>query len=117
MKQGTICLGNSLLLGKKRIKEFERIKERVQHCLEGWQSQLLSKAIKITLIKAVTQAIPTYNMSTFRLLKQVCKEMDAKVKGFWWGMNQGSKCFLAFKKWNEVCQPKENGKVGFKLSF
>lgn len=71
MKNNTVYLGNSLFFGKRRTKEFEGIKEQVQNCLKGWQSQLLSRVEKVTLIKVVAQAILTYSMATFKLLKQV----------------------------------------------
>ena len=60
-----IYLGNNLIFGRKRSKEFGRLKEKIQHRLEGWQSSLFSQAGKATLIKSIVQTIPTYSMSTF----------------------------------------------------
>lgn len=53
MKNDTIYLGNSFIFGKKKANEFGRLKDRLQARLEGWQSQLLSRARRATLIKAV----------------------------------------------------------------
>lgn len=38
----SICLGNTLVFGRNKTKEFSRLKEKVQSHLEGWQSLLLS---------------------------------------------------------------------------
>lgn len=38
MRQGSVYLENSLLFGKQRTKEFNRIKERTQTHHGGWQN-------------------------------------------------------------------------------
>jgi hypothetical protein len=39
---------------------FNYLKDRVWKRIQGWKEKLLSSAGKDTLIKAVTQAIPTF---------------------------------------------------------
>lgn len=65
LKSCSIYLGNALILGKIKIKEFWHLKEKIQTRLEGWQGKLLSSVGKATLIQSITQAIPTYTISTF----------------------------------------------------
>lgn len=48
---GSIYLGNSLIFVKSGMKEFGKLRDRIQGRMEGWQSQLLSKACKSTLIR------------------------------------------------------------------
>ncbi len=36
-------------------------------------------------MKAVIQAIPTYNMSVFKLPQKLCKEINGLMHKFWWG--------------------------------
>ena len=67
LTSSSIYLGNHLVLGRNRSKEFGKLKERVQARMEGWKNHLLSCAGKATLIKSVIQAIPQYSMSTFRI--------------------------------------------------
>ncbi|KAH7533562.1 hypothetical protein FEM48_Zijuj04G0144400 [Ziziphus jujuba var. spinosa] len=114
LKAGSMYLGNSLLLGKNRSKEFSKLKEKLQNTLEGWKSKVLSKAGKATLIKSVAQAGPVYTMSTFKIPNSLCNEMDTAIRRFWWGAKEGSKHYLALKSWNLLCQPKALGGLGFR---
>lgn len=45
---------------------------------------MLSRAGKEVLIKAVTQAIPTYTMSCFKILNSLCEDLTGMVRNFWW---------------------------------
>lgn len=60
------------------------------------------------------QAIPTYKMSTFRLLEKVYDDLDKTGKKFLWGEKNGNNWFLALKNCNSLCQPKANGCLGIK---
>ena len=82
MGSGAIYLGNSLIHTRKRSREFEGIKVRVQKRLKNWQSQLLSKAGKVTLVKSVVQAIPLYSMSSFKWPLASCKALDSMIRRF-----------------------------------
>lgn len=108
-----VYIGNKLVIGKNKSKEFNRLKERLQVRLEGWRSQLLSRARKATLIKAVAQAMPVYTMATFLVPKGVCKEMDAIIRRFWWCSKEGSRG-MALKSWKAICLPKDRGGLGFR---
>ncbi|KAH7542692.1 hypothetical protein FEM48_Zijuj02G0101100 [Ziziphus jujuba var. spinosa] len=114
LKDGALYLGNALVMGRNRSKEFMMVKERLQNRLVGWQSQLLSRAGKAILIRTVTQAIPIYTMSTFLVLTGVCRQMDSIVKRFWWSTKLGAKRFLALKSWSSICKPKSARGLGFK---
>ena len=48
---------------------FKYLKDRVWSRVEGWMEQCLSTGGNEILIKAVAQAVPTYSMSYFRLLR------------------------------------------------
>lgn len=62
-------LGNTFLFGRGKLKDFKKLKDKVQARLEGWRSKMLSQAWKMTLVKAVAMAILVYSMLTFRVPK------------------------------------------------
>ena len=55
-------LGLPTLVGRSKYQTFSLLKDRVWKKTQGWKGQLLSKAGKEVLIKAVAQSIPTYTM-------------------------------------------------------
>ena len=58
-------LGLPSIISKSKDEIFAEIKERVGRKLSGWKEKMLSVGGQEVLIKAVTQAIPTYTMSCF----------------------------------------------------
>lgn len=82
MKRNAIYLGNSFVYSQNKTKEFMVMKQNISKRLKGWSSQTLSKAEKVVLIKNVTQAIPVYTMSTFKVPVGVCNAMDSMVRSF-----------------------------------
>jgi len=61
------------------------IKERIWKKLKGWKEKLLSQAGREILIKAVIQAIPTYTLSCFKILKGLINEIECLIRKFLWG--------------------------------
>ena len=59
-------LGLPTLVGRAKYQTFSYLKDRVWKKLQGWKGIMLSRASKELLIKAVIQAIPTYNMGVFQ---------------------------------------------------
>ena len=78
-------LGLPSLVGRNKKNTFKEIKEKFAKKLAGWKEKLLSKAGKEVLIKAVTQAIPTYSMSYFKIPDSLCEEITSLIRNFWWG--------------------------------
>lgn len=77
-----IYLGNSLILGRNKMKEFRILKEMIQRRLEWWKRKTLYKARKAVLIKSVLQAIPAYTMSIFKVPLGICNSLDNILKKF-----------------------------------
>ena len=78
-------LGLPSLVGRNKKASFNYIKERVWKKLQGWKEKLLSQPGREVLIKVVVQAIPTYNMSCFKLPLGLCSEIESLIRRFWWG--------------------------------
>ena len=76
-------LGLPLLVGRKKRRTFNDIKEKLAKRLAGWKEKLLSKAGKEILIKVVALAIPTYSMCCFKLPDTLCEELMSMICNFW----------------------------------
>ena len=85
IKQHERYLGLPSLIGQRKKKAFNRIKDQLGQKIAGWKGKLLSSAGKEVLIKAVAQATPTYTMSCFKLPDSLCKELSSIISKFWWG--------------------------------
>ena len=106
-------LGLPSLVGRNKKASFNYIKERVWKKIQGWKEKVLSQAGREILIKAVVQAIPTYTMSCFKLPLGLCLKIEILIRRFWWGQN-GERRKIHWVKWNTLCQPKNEGNMGFK---
>ena len=81
----TKYLGLPSIIGRSKKLVFAEIKEKVGKKLAGWKGKLLSMGGKEVLIKVVAQAIPTYTVSCFQLLKSLCEDLEKLMRSFWWG--------------------------------
>ena len=65
------------------------------------------------LIKAVTQAVPTYTMGCFLLPKGLCEDLEGMMRNFWWGQRH-HKSKIAWVSWSKMCKSKFEGGMGFR---
>ena len=56
-------------------------------------------------------ATPTYTMSSFLVLKNLCEEMDAMVRKFQWKPNKEG------NHWDPLCQAKRERRVGLRQFY
>ena len=82
------------------------------HRVNGWICRWLSKAGKEVLIKSILLALPTYVMSTFMLLLEICENLASAIAQFWWSSNP-TKRRIRWAKWENVCLSREEGGIGF----
>ena len=113
IKQHETYLGLPSLIGKSKTNSFAQLKSKVANKLSGWKEKLLSAAGKEVLINAVAQAVPSYTMSCFKLPDNLCNDLTSMIRQFWWGQKKDEKK-LAWVSWERMCQPKENGGMGFR---
>lgn len=65
------------------------------------------------MIKLVPSGIPTYQMSRLPPPRGTKRNLDSKVRNlFWKGMHD--KKNKAMIKWDDICRPKEFGRLGIK---
>uniref|UniRef100_A0A803PL04 Reverse transcriptase domain-containing protein n=1 Tax=Cannabis sativa TaxID=3483 RepID=A0A803PL04_CANSA len=111
---GGTYLGNPLILSKNKSNDFSFLIDRLKSKLEGWRAKTLSYVGRLVAIKVVAMALPVYSLSTFTLPRTVCHRMDCMVRRFWWTGGQEKNRFYAPKSWETLCQPKQNGGLGFR---
>ena len=61
----------------------------------------------------MVQAIRTYTMCCFKLPLGLCHEIEKLIRGFWWGQ-RGDRKKIHWIKWEDMCEPKSEGGMGFK---
>ena len=62
-------LGLPMVGGKSKFATFKELQEKVIKRVMGWKEKHISKVGWEVLIKIVSQAIPTYSMSIFKIPK------------------------------------------------
>ena len=113
LKQYEEYLGLPALVGRNKRASFDHLKQRIWKRLQGWEGKLLSQAKREVLIKSVIQAIPTYTMSCFKLPITLCHEIEKLIRKFWCGQ-RGDRRKVHWVRWEEMCNHKDKGGMGFK---
>ncbi|KAA3461526.1 reverse transcriptase [Gossypium australe] len=101
-------LGLPSLVGRRKKDSFQALKEKVMIRIKGWCNRFLSQGGKEVFIKSVLQAIPTYAMSCFLLLKSFCDELERII-----AKNHGKRG-IQWCQWKNLCCLKEDGGMGFR---
>ena len=106
-------LGLPTVVGRSRKKPFLFIKDKIGKRLSNWMDKLLSWAGREVLIKAVAQAIPTYAMSVFKLLSNLCQAIQSMINRFWWNHTQQRRK-IHWVSSDRLCNSKVDGGLGFR---
>lgn len=106
-------LGLPASIGRSKKEIFSSIIERVLKKLKNWKVRSLSQAGKLTLIKSVAQAIPSYIMSCFLLPRSTYHRINQIIANFWWGQRADERK-IHWCKWDVACSPKNRGGLGLR---
>lgn len=77
-------LGLPELFGRRKKDLFSSIVDRIKQKAVSWSTRRLSAAGKLTMLKSVLSAIPTYSMSCFQLPVGLCNQIQSVLIRFWW---------------------------------
>lgn len=77
-------LGLPTVWGRKEKEALGYLKTRIWDKISGWRVKALNQAGTEVLIKSLITATPAYVMSTFKLPKAWCTEINALIADFWW---------------------------------
>lgn len=78
----TTYLGLPNVVSRNKNAVFGYIRSRMQNRIEGWEKRFMSKGRKELLLKTVSQALPSYAMSTFLIPKSLCNKMESLMCKF-----------------------------------
>ncbi|XP_074301425.1 uncharacterized protein LOC141632812 [Silene latifolia] len=106
-------LGLPTVVGKLKKVLTDILRDKLSKRLSGWRGKILSRAGKEVLIKAVTNSLPTYVMSIFKIPVNFCDELKSLISRFWWGFEEGKKG-ISWVAWSRLCQSKSRGGMGFR---
>jgi hypothetical protein len=83
--------------GRMRRDVFQSIEERYIKRMVDWKERTMSQVAKEVLIKAVTQALPTYAMSVFKFPLGLYDSLEKHMRAFWWGQNKAGAKFSGYR--------------------
>lgn len=66
------------------------------------------------LIKSILLVLPTYVMSSFLLLLEICENIASDSAHFWWSSNP-PKREIHWVKWKKLCMSREERGNGFRM--
>lgn len=106
-------LGLPMVGGKSKVNTFKDLQEKIIKQVMGCKEKFIPKAGREILIKTVTQAIPIYFMSIFRIPKALCDQINSTLAKYWWGQTKDEKK-VHWINWKKLCTSKKSGGMGFR---
>lgn len=106
-------LGLPELFGRKKRDLFASIIDRIKQRAVSWSSRQLSPAGKLTMLKSVLTAIPTFSMTCFLLPVSLCKRIQSVLTRFWWDDSDSTRK-ISWVSWETLTKPKSMGGLGLR---
>lgn len=91
--------------GRRKRDLFTAIVDRIRQRASSLSTRFLSRAGKLTMLKAVLTAIPTFSMSCFELPVSLCKRIQSVLTRFWWDDPKGKRK-ISWVAWDRITKPK-----------
>ncbi|XP_021992889.1 uncharacterized protein LOC110889633 [Helianthus annuus] len=92
-------------------KHWQPVIDVFRKRLALWKANTLSFGGRLTLIKSVLSALPTYYFSLYRAPAKVIDQLERLWREFLWGITS-EKGKMSWVAWKSVITPKELGGVG-----
>ncbi|KAL8549530.1 hypothetical protein ACS0TY_008385 [Phlomoides rotata] len=108
-----VYLGIPTNFGRSRCAIFRSLVDRVTKKVKDWKSKILSQAGKLTIVKSVVQAIPTYLMPCFIIPKTIIEQIEFVIARFLWGQKKDERR-VHWLKWDVLCRDTEDGGLGLR---
>ena len=106
-------LGIPLIGRMPKRSDYDYLVDMVKNKLAGWKANQLSFAGRITLSKAVIEALPLYPMMTSVIPKSCLQEIQQLQRKFIWGDTTENRRYHAVG-WSSITTPKKFGGLGIR---
>jgi hypothetical protein len=83
--------------------------QRIEKTLSSWKGKYLS----VVLISSVLTSLAMFMLSFFKVPKGVLEKVDYWRSQFFWQSDSQKKKYR-LTKWDIICQPREQGSLGYK---
>lgn len=93
---------------------FKFLKSKEENCLAMWRGKLLSCVRRVTLIKSVLSAIPSFVISSVKFPVTLCHQLDGSLRKFLW-QGQQNCSRLHMVPWSVICNSKSDGGLGIRI--
>ena len=98
-----------------RLQDWQPVFEKVETRLGGWLARLLSRGVRLVLLKAVLAAIPNYYVSIFRMPSGMRRRLEKTMRSYFWlGSQPEESRGVALVAWTIVCRPVSQGGLGIR---
>ncbi|XP_026410178.1 uncharacterized protein LOC113305335 [Papaver somniferum] len=105
-------LGSPLILGHSKQEAFKSVQESFEQRLSTYNSISLTQAGSSTMIKHVLNAVPTYQMGTFKLPNQLINKLTTIERHFFW-VHKSNKDANPIA-WLKICKSRDFGGLTFR---
>lgn len=75
-------LGLPNIVGRRKKESFQILKDCIKMHIDNWNTKYLSQGGKKIFIKVILQAIPTYTIACFLLLRTLCDDIENIIAKF-----------------------------------
>lgn len=97
--------------GKRSVRHFQHIIERISERTKSWHSKLRSSVGQLVLIKHVLNSIPIHFLSATSIPEACIMKIESILADFFWGSTEYGKR-KHWAQWNKLCLPVVEGRLG-----
>eukprot|EP00253_Pinus_taeda_P035869 PITA_35869 len=102
-------LGLPITKGSNRNQLWEEVISKFKKNITGWGGYWLTTGGKLTLIRAVLSALPTYQASLMLAPKQISDQISSLMRNFLWNGGRGNDNRFHLINWETTKRPMEEG--------
>ena len=102
-------LGLPLTMGSNRNYLWEEVISKFKNRIAAWGGVWLSTGGKLTLIRSVLSALPTFQASLLMAPRQIADQISCLMRNFLWNGGKGNSNRLHLVNWETVKHPIAEG--------